>query len=203
MATDLAKSARVTEFWRKKRVLRNSRWVTDSNGIVHIPMSKGLEATIDACDLAKASDYTWTPRFSHKRKLDGFIVYYAEAKIPGGEGKKTIFLHNLIMEPPDGLGVDHKDRDGLNCVRENLRYCTASQNAANRQHIPKVRPYRGVYKDLSCASWIAKVMINGKYIIRCGFRTAAEAARGYNELAIEHHGEFATLNVIDYHTDLP
>lgn len=197
VAIDTVKSERVREFWRKKRVLRNSRWITDSNGVVRIPMSKGLEAIIDVCDASKAMEYTWTPQFSHKRKLDGVVVYYAQARIPGGSGKETIFLHNLIMKPPEGMGVDHKDRYGLNCVRDNLRYCTPSQNAANRIHIPKVRPYRGVYKDTTCANWVAKVMVNGKYIIRCGFKTAAEAALGYNELALEHHGEFAILNVIE------
>jgi hypothetical protein len=42
----------------------------------------------------------------------------------------------------------------------------------------------------------ACIRVEGKAIYSWGHKTAIEAARKYNEMAIKHHGEFARLNII-------
>ena len=102
---------------------------------------------------------------------------------------KKIKLHTLIM----GIkGVDHKSGDTLDNRRDNLRICTHQQNMCNR------KPQSG------CLSKYKGVHFSGKYInyqlvvkgkrYRGYAKTEIEAAKKYNELAIEHHGEFARLN---------
>jgi hypothetical protein len=53
-----------------------------------------------------------------------------------GEEGTTIYLHKEIMkrhygDPPPGHVVDHKDGDGLDDRKENLRYATRSVNTKN------------------------------------------------------------------------
>ena len=45
---------------------------------------------------------------------------------------KTTLIHRFIMEPPDGLEVDHIDGNGLNNQKSNLRVVTHEENAKNR-----------------------------------------------------------------------
>src|SRR5690242_15474624 len=44
-----------------------------------------------------------------------------------------MMLHDLIMRPPAGYEVDHRDGNPLNCRRSNLRIATRSQNNSNRR----------------------------------------------------------------------
>ena len=45
-------------------------------------------------------------------------------------------MHRIIMNCPDGKFIDHKDGNGLNNQKENLRICTKQQNSGNSK-IPK------------------------------------------------------------------
>ena len=96
--------------------------------------------------------------------------------------------------------MDHIDRDGLNNRRGNLRLATQTQNNANSIGSPtrRMSRYKGVYWDRdnryrASGYWIATVMVNGKQITRCA-ATEIEAAAAYNQLALQHFGEFARLN---------
>jgi hypothetical protein len=46
---------------------------------------------------------------------------------------KRITMHGFIMGKRDGLILDHKDGDGLNNQKSNLRFCTQSQNTQNKR----------------------------------------------------------------------
>jgi len=99
------------------------------------------------------------------------------------------------MNPPPGVPVDHKDGDGLNNQRNNLRICTARENKQNGAKYKNGRTsrYKGV--SLQKNSWRMQIAVNGKRIRRC-FRTEIEAAKEYNSLAELHFGAFARLNAI-------
>lgn len=193
MVIDLNKSRRAIEQHARRRAARNANWRIDEAGVVHIPLTRGQEALIDDVDMEPVKGYAWRARLSrtkHKKPS-----YYAEASVPGNPGG-VVFLHNLILPPKEGCLPDHIDRNGLNCTRSNLRYANGSQNAANRDSYRSRRPYRGVCPESGSRNWIAKLMVGGKYIFRCGFKTPEEAALAYNKLAREYYGEFATLNIL-------
>lgn len=45
------------------------------------------------------------------------------------------FLHRLIMDPPENLQIDHKDGNGLNNKKENLRIVNGETNAKNKHYV--------------------------------------------------------------------
>jgi hypothetical protein len=110
--------------------------------------------------------------------------------------KTTKQIHRAIMERILGRAllkgeqVDHKDMNGLNNTRSNLRVASPSQNQANR----KVRRdnrlgIKGVGK--AGKKYQAQIAENGglKYLGR--FDTPEEAHAAYMEAARRQYGEFA------------
>ena len=107
-------------------------------------------------------------------------------------GKKSL-MHRLIMNAPIGLQVDHKDHNGLNNQKSNLRICTSQQNNMNsRVKRNATSKYLGVHYDRGYIR--ASIIFNYK-ITRLGyFKTEEDAARAYDKKAKELFGEFANLN---------
>jgi hypothetical protein len=171
---------------RAWREARNAKWVIDSFGIVHISLTRGKEATIDAADINKARPFAW-----HTHKPVRSRTLYAYACVPGTKPRKHIFLHNVILQTEKQ--VDHKDGNGLNCRRSNLREATESLNAVNK---PSTRQgkYRGVYKTGN--TWYASIKVNGKQRYLGSFSTASLAAVAYNKAAHSEFGQFAILNAL-------
>lgn len=113
-----------------------------------------------------------------------------------GEKQRILYMHRILMNPPQGIQIDHRDGDGLNNQRANIRLATHSQNHMNKRswRAPK-SGYRGVFLQVQTKSkYTAQICVNGKTIMVCGFNSPKDAAKEYNNLAIKHHGEFAVLN---------
>ena len=104
-------------------------------------------------------------------------------------------MHNMILGTPKGLHTDHKDGDGLNNQRSNLRLATPSENGANRLvGSNNTSGYKGIsQKD---KKWGAQITKNQKIVYLGRFETKIEAAKAYNTAAKKYHGEFARLNTI-------
>lgn len=96
---------------------------------------------------------------------------------------------------PEGMQVDHKDRDRLNNTRENLRLATPSQNTVNSTSVGNKTGFRGVRKPNKGKKWEAVITLNQEKIFLGGFDSPEEAAVAYNEKANELFGEFAVLNI--------
>lgn len=106
-------------------------------------------------------------------------------------------MHRLIMGVEDPkLQVDHKNHNGLDNRRDNLRLCTDKQNKANlrKSSIPSASIYKGVrfFKNRR-KCWNAYINDYGSIGYYC---TEQAAAIAYNLKALELHGEFAYLNQI-------
>lgn len=117
------------------------------------------------------------------------------------EQRKYVPMHRLIMNTPDDLVVDHKDHNGLNNQKYNLRNCTSAQNAINKKKRTRGKSsskYIGVNLDKKSKRWRCGVSytINRKCITMHGgtFDKEIQAAVRYNQLARKVHGEFASLN---------
>lgn len=104
-------------------------------------------------------------------------------------------MHRLIMNAKKGIQVDHINRDTLDNRRQNLRFATPSQNAANKIIGENNKSgFKGVFWDRYSNSWHAKIKVNYKQIHIGFFKTPEDAAKAYNQVALKHFGKFALLN---------
>lgn len=112
-----------------------------------------------------------------------------------GEGRRMVLMHRVIMNAPEGVEVDHRDNDGLNCQRHNLRLATHAQNMCNRlKNRRGTSQYKGVFWTPGIQKWRVMVYSNYKQIRLGCFADELEAARAYDAKAKELHGDFARLN---------
>lgn len=108
----------------------------------------------------------------------------------------VVCLHGYTLE--EGQVVDHINRNKLDCRIANLRITNFSGNASNKEKTKnkKNSNYKGVHKTKS-GKWQTQVWVGGKNLCFGSFETQEEAARKYNEKAIEFFGEFACLNLVE------
>ena len=94
--------------------------------------------------------------------------------------------------------VDHRDHNGLNNQRSNLRLASKGQNNRNaRKRIDGLTSkYKGVHrkKKHKIKMWCARIQIDGVRKSLGYFTTEEEAAQDYDTAAVEFFGEFAFTN---------
>ena len=116
-----------------------------------------------------------------------------------GNKNGRYFLHVEIAKRAglfqEGKKVDHIDFDKTNCCRDNLRPGSHGQNRAHSRQQNNQSDCRGVYpKDGGYEVSIR----HDKILNYIGFfKSKKEAARAYNNAAIQLHGEFAVLNDLE------
>jgi len=159
-------------------------------------MTKEILLTQGKIALVDDEDYEWLSRYrwcAHKDKN----TYYATRNF--WRKGKWIYLkmHREILglETGDGKITDHRDRNGLNNQRYNLRTVSRSLNAHNRK-IDKRNTcgYRGVRWNKQCKKWISRIRVDG-VLIYCGiYSSLIDAAKAYDAEATKHRGGDAVLN---------
>ena len=121
------------------------------------------------------------------------------------EGKQIYhYIHRLVahefLHNPDDLPcVDHQDHNKANNTILNLRWCTNSQNQCNRRKQVKLThsKYIGVAWHRPAQKWFARIQLKKRRIHLGYFDDERDAARAYNQAAIERNPEFAELNIIE------
>lgn len=150
-----------------------------------IPLTKGKFASVSIEDYMELRKYNWSVNSCN---------YASRGKKINGK-KKFITMHRFIMNPPDGMQVDHINGNRLDNRRCNLRICTRSQNCSSRDSSTKNKSgFRGVIFHSSTKKWRACIKVNQKMISLGLFHTKLEAARAYNDAAIQNFGQFARVN---------
>src|SRR5262249_32266767 len=147
---------------------------------------------------AELSRHCWR---THK---SGYGYFYAVRGRPKAERSPgdtwDIQMHRQILGTPRGKLTDHRNLDGLDNRRENLRVADASSNAANcgkyRRRNGTASKFKGVYWLGRKRRWPA-VICRGRRDHRLGhFPPEVEAAMTYNAAAVKLFGEFARINDI-------
>ena len=161
--------------------------------MAQITLTKGLTTEIDDEDLELVNKHKWCAQEVYNGK------HYAVTSIRDKNGKpQKVYLHRLLMNPPDDLVVDHKDTNPLNNTRSNLRVCTHDQNiaaAVSNSRGNKTSSYRGVsYVASGRKHWKATLVYDRAHIYLGTFATEEEAAKARDAKAVELLGEFAVLN---------
>lgn len=144
-------------------------------------------ALVDDDIYEKARWYKWQRRSGKIAR--GIQGYPYSAKL-------RITLHNFVMDgPKPNLTVDHKDCNPFNNQRDNLRWATRRLQAMNHGKF-----FKGV--ELTKLGFRAVVKVEGKRIESEEFSLAEDAARAYDNLALDAYGSAATLNFPWEHLDL-
>lgn len=104
-------------------------------------------------------------------------------------------MHRFVMDTPNNRDIDHRNHDGLDNCRSNLRVCTRSQNNRNsRPHSSS--GYKGVYWDKERGKWIVLLFTNGRVIAGGRFDDKIAAARAYNRQVKQLRDPFFFVNPV-------
>ncbi len=159
-----------------------------------IRLTQGKVALVDDEDFEYLNKIKW---YVSKTKTN---FYAANDKIG--------LMHRFILKSPRDKITDHKDHNGLNNQKYNIRICTYSQNAQNR--ISKLNGnshFLGVTKIINKKKYknriyiyqyyMAQITVKGKQKTIGMYKSEIQAAKTYNNAALKHHGDFANLNIIE------
>lgn len=168
------------------------------NATCLIPLTQGQSAIVSPEDYEWAMGWKW--HVNKNVTTYGFRMYAARwERRPGGgyRNRRYVRLHVEIAKRcglPEAKEYDHRDKNGLNDARDNLRPATHRQNCSNRsKSAGKTSKYKGVYWHKVARKWRASIRVNWKLIILGMFDSEIEAAAVYAAFAIFYHGEFASF----------
>lgn len=180
---------------------------------IELKLDNDLFAWIDEED-AELCMFDWTAKKAGRKDIPH---YYAVRYGRVGKHRIEYYLHNEVFERMIGQAlprgqhsewlVDHINGDKLDNRRSNLRLATRTENEANklkrRTHGGKATTsrYKGVSMNRDKARkkpWRAHITNKDQGLTYLGsFATEVEAAKKYNEAALEMFGEFAKLNTFE------
>jgi hypothetical protein len=154
-----------------------------------IELTQGHITQIDDCMYEYLSQWKWT--FDN-----GYAI---RSSVKDGKPIK-IHMHRVIINCSEGMVCDHIDGNKLNNKRENLREVSQQQNLLNRskRNTECSSRYKGVSWNKQRQKYSAYIYINGSRKFLGYFSDENLAAEEYNKNAIEMHGVYAKLNIIEY-----
>lgn len=150
---------------------------------VEIQLTQGKVAVVDMADCDLVAGHKW-------KAVCNYGTWYAARHGCKSNGEPhTVYMHRQVIGAKAGEVVDHRDRDGLNNKRSNIRLCTVSQNQMNKDCKAKSSGYKGVFK--TSTGFIARIVVRGRRVYLGFFKDPADAAKAYEKAAVELHGDFA------------
>jgi len=157
------------------------------NEMKEIQLTKGQVAFIDDEDFEKVSLYKWTASYTNGK-------YYARRGVCVNGKQKTIYLHRFLTSAEKAIKIDHKNGNSLDNRKSNLRKATSSQNNQNRGNTAG-KKYKGVgFYPQQTKPFRARIKHSGKVIFIGNYATEIEAAKAYDQKALELFGSFARPN---------
>jgi hypothetical protein len=155
--------------------------------MARIPLTRGLTALVDDADApAVLAAGAWFA-------LPEGRTHYAARNYMREDGQRRVIrLHTFLTGWPR---VDHRNGDGLDNRRDNLRPATYPQNNRNaRRRSDNTSGYKGVSWRGDRSLWVARIWLGGRKLHLGYFSDPAEAARAYDAAAREHFGAYARPN---------
>lgn len=155
---------------------------------------KRIKLTQGKVALVDDADYKWLNRWRwYARK--GRSSFYVTRSIGNRPNNTMMQMHRIIMKAKKGQEIDHRDGNGLNNQKSNLRFCTHGQNKMNCvKKVNSSSKYKGVYWHQPSGKWIARINLNKKRFHLGSFDSEYKAACVYDEKAKELFKEFAKPN---------
>ena len=96
--------------------------------IAYVPLTRGKEAIIDACEVYLVGNANWFAQID--RTTNNF---YASRNVRKENGRGSLLMHRLILGLADpAVFADHINLDTLDNRRSNLRSCTPAESTRNQ-----------------------------------------------------------------------
>ena len=164
----------------------------DSTTIVEsfklIPLTQGQFAIVDPEDFDELSKFRW-----HITK--GHTTFYARRNIYFNGKYSVISMHRLILGLTDPrIQVDHRNRNGIDNRRFNLRSCDQCENQGNSKSRHGASQFKGVSWHKQRCRWQAAITAHHKRHYLGLFDNELDAAKAYNAASVRYFGEFACIN---------
>jgi hypothetical protein len=156
------------------------------NARVEISLTKGKTASIDRDDFRLVSQFKWRAALMHG-------LWYAVVTVNnvGRPGRSTLYMHRLILGFPPA-SVDHRNGNGLDNRRLNLRVAGQSNNMANSKLSKRnTSGYKGVIWSGRHKKWFVNIRCRGRQHFLGLFDDKRAAAGAYSRAAKRLFGEFA------------
>lgn len=147
-----------------------------------VKLSRGYYALVDNKDYARVMSGTKWYAWSSYRNDGTLRTIYACRQLSRKKGAKggTQFMHRLIL----GLTKttehsDHKNGNGIDNRRKNLRAVSALENSQNRvrKSTQNTSGVTGVYWDKHNEKWVAEIIQKGKYRFLGRFKSLPQAKK--------------------------
>lgn len=141
--------------------------------------------TVDLADLDLVKSRTWC------KKSNGLNSVYVVSNQRCGHRNRQIYLHRLLLALSEGI-VDHKNGNGLDNRRSNLRIATKAENARNTAQVSRRRDMvKCVYYHKKQKSFMVRLNFNGKSKFMGYRKTKEEAESLAIELKNRYYGDFS------------
>ena len=152
-----------------------------------IPLTQGKVALVDDEDFEWLNQWKWCV----KKEKDTCYAIRGQRQ----DGKiAQIRMHREILKPSIGMEVDHKDGNGLNNQRYNLRSATHAENIRNQKRRNGTSKFKKVSWHKRNRNWQVKIGINGRRIHLGHFKSEWQAAKAYDDAAKRLFDVFARTN---------
>lgn len=149
-----------------------------------IPLTQGKVALVNDEDFEKLNKYKWCASWS------GWTWYAVRNIVVNGK-QTMIYMHREILNARNSIEVDHRNGNGLDNQKGNLRFCTRQQNSFNRNHPCKNNKLtvKGVWKVSN--KFRAQIMVDGNSIHLGYFNVLGDADSAYRIAEEKYFGNFA------------
>jgi len=163
-------------------MINTPRPVRIDGDVAYVTLTKGYEAIIDAEDAHLIGKFNWYAL------VQEHTVYACRKK-----GRSaTKYMHREIIPASDVFFVDHKNRNGLDNRKSNLRFADAKQNKQNScVRSDSKSKIKGVAFVPSCGKWRARIKCAGK-VFHLGYHEDIQSAKAaYEDASKKLHLEFS------------
>ena len=189
----------LTTYKPRPRGSKNDYKIMDDYVIIYIYRKNGeiLEAYIDLEDLDKFLKwkYAWTANPNSKNYYYVITNIYPNKR--DGISPQTMYLHQYILDCPENCDIDHRNYNGLDNRKSNLRVTQHDKNNSHRKskNSNNTTGYRNLIYDKRSGTYTIMLCIKNKRF-RVGkiYTDVHEAGRDAEMYRKQYYGEFAGRN---------
>lgn len=153
-----------------------------------IKLTQGQCALVSDKDSVFLNQWKWFVKFNERG-----TPYYAVRMTPRPD-RHVIRMHRIVLERMGFKNfpqTDHRDGNGLNNQRRNLRPATNQQNSCNQKlRKDNTTGLKGICWDQARQKWLVQISANNKRVYSKRFNSKQQAIQQHKKHIKKYHGKF-------------